>query len=161
MSRIIATFDFYTGTWSFDAQDIASTFVELFIGFRENHSTLECCFDDLNFGFRLVESEVTIAENAWPPAGVSYVVSDQEYLANYMLRTRAEKEYRLELWKTCAHGPAAANFVFTTPRPNQPYPSWTWAEDAWHCPVPYPSDGKDHAWDESTLSWVEYNRENI
>lgn len=49
----------------------------------------------------------------------------------------------------------AVNDVFYAP---QPFPSWvisapTWT---WQAPVPYPDDGQNYAWDESTLSWVPY-----
>jgi hypothetical protein len=44
--------------------------------------------------------------------------------------------------------------VFITP---QPYPSWTLDSNYdWVAPVPYPNDGKQYIWDESTLSWVLY-----
>jgi len=38
-------------------------------------------------------------------------------------------------------------------RPEQPYPSWVWA-DGWHAPVSQPNEG-DWAWDEDTQGWVE------
>jgi hypothetical protein len=40
--------------------------------------------------------------------------------------------------------------------PPKPYPSWV-LNDAtclWDAPIPYPTDGKDYVWDESTVSWV-------
>lgn len=39
----------------------------------------------------------------------------------------------------------------------QPYLSWIWNAETltWSSPVPYPDDGKQHYWDESTTSWVE------
>jgi len=41
--------------------------------------------------------------------------------------------------------------------PPQPYPSWTLNEDTclWDCPVPYPNDGSQYRWDESTTNWVQ------
>jgi len=47
-----------------------------------------------------------------------------------------------------------ANDVFYAP---QPFPSWvlnntTWL---WESPVPYPDDGKEYYWDETTTSWIE------
>jgi hypothetical protein len=41
--------------------------------------------------------------------------------------------------------------------PPQPFASWTLDEDTclWSAPVAYPKDGKQHSWDEATLSWVE------
>jgi hypothetical protein len=41
--------------------------------------------------------------------------------------------------------------------PPQPYLSWIFNETTldWEAPVPYPTDGKDYAWDESVQQWVE------
>jgi hypothetical protein len=38
----------------------------------------------------------------------------------------------------------------------QPYPSWILNTSTylWEAPVPYPTDGKNYAWDEATQSWV-------
>lgn len=46
------------------------------------------------------------------------------------------------------------NDVFYEP---QPYPSWVLSSDTWlwEPPVPYPDDGKDYVWDETTTSWIE------
>ena len=43
--------------------------------------------------------------------------------------------------------------VFYAP---QPYPSWILDTQTyyWIAPVPYPTDGKNYIWDESTESWV-------
>jgi len=42
--------------------------------------------------------------------------------------------------------------VFVTP---QPYPSWSLNQNYdWQPPVPYPSDGKQYTWDETTRTWV-------
>ncbi len=40
-------------------------------------------------------------------------------------------------------------------RPQQPYPSWTWANKNWNPPTPMPTDDKMYSWDESELEWVE------
>lgn len=41
--------------------------------------------------------------------------------------------------------------------PPQLYPSWILNEQTclWEAPLPYPSDGKDYAWDENQINWVE------
>ena len=41
--------------------------------------------------------------------------------------------------------------------PPKPYPSWLLNTTTclWDPPVPYPTDGKNYAWDEDTQSWVE------
>ena len=47
----------------------------------------------------------------------------------------------------------SVNDVFYAP---QPYPSWiisapTWE---WQAPVPYPTDGNNYIWDETTQTWI-------
>ena len=46
-----------------------------------------------------------------------------------------------------------AEDIFITP---QPYPSWTREGSFWYAPVPYPTDGQQYVWNESTLSWDLY-----
>jgi len=45
--------------------------------------------------------------------------------------------------------------------PPKPFPSWVLNEQSclWESPTPMPNDGKMYAWDENTVSWVEYNPE--
>ena len=45
--------------------------------------------------------------------------------------------------------PASQNF-----RAQQPYPSWTWANNTWNAPTPYPTDGESYLWNEAELAWV-------
>ena len=44
--------------------------------------------------------------------------------------------------------PATKNF-----RPQQPFASWTWANDIWNPPTPMPSEGR-WSWSEEELVWV-------
>lgn len=39
--------------------------------------------------------------------------------------------------------------------PPKPYPSWILNETncIWESPIPYPTDGKDYSWNETTLNW--------
>ncbi len=41
----------------------------------------------------------------------------------------------------------------------KPYPSWilNMTTLAWESPIPYPTDGKDYVWDETTQLWVLIN----
>jgi hypothetical protein len=44
--------------------------------------------------------------------------------------------------------------------PPKPYLSWTLNEETclWDAPIPYPTDGKNYNWDETTQIWVEKNQ---
>ena len=48
----------------------------------------------------------------------------------------------------------AVNNVFYAP---QPYPSWVISAPSWiwQPPVPYPNDGGNYIWDETTQTWVQ------
>ncbi len=37
----------------------------------------------------------------------------------------------------------------------QNFPSWVRRGSSWHPPTPRPNDGKEYAWNEENLSWVE------
>jgi hypothetical protein len=59
---------------------------------------------------------------------------------------------------------AAVGFTYDSFRdafiPPKPYPSWTLDEDTcgWNPPTPIPvTEGKNYKWNESTLSWDEYD----
>ena len=45
--------------------------------------------------------------------------------------------------------PATKNF-----RPQQPFASWTWANNTWNPPTPIPSTGGPYKWNEAELAWV-------
>lgn len=39
-------------------------------------------------------------------------------------------------------------------RESQPFPSWTWADNIWNAPTPYPTTGGTYKWSEEELAWV-------
>jgi len=41
--------------------------------------------------------------------------------------------------------------------PPKPFPSWVLDEDSclWEPPTPYPDDGEQYIWDETTVSWMQ------
>ena len=45
--------------------------------------------------------------------------------------------------------PTTQNF-----RPQQPFASWTWANNIWNPPTPMPSDNETYIWNEEELEWV-------
>jgi hypothetical protein len=56
---------------------------------------------------------------------------------------------------------AGINYTYDEQRdafiPPKPYPSWNLNESTclWDSPIPYPSDGNQYKWDETTQSWDE------
>jgi len=70
-----------------------------------------------------------------------------------------ETDYELYLWAENDGQSFEKTISFTTPRPAQPYESWTWNGEQWNPPVPYPDDDGDWVWDEDAQQWVEFEGE--
>jgi len=56
---------------------------------------------------------------------------------------------------------AGVGFTYDATRdafiPPKPFASWVLNENTclWDAPTPYPDDGKEYTWDETTISWIE------
>lgn len=159
MSKIIATDNFKTKNWQVEFEDLAATFADLMIGFTDQAPVIQ--FDNLKFSFKLTENGKTVSGKSYPPAGVKYVQTDQPYLAVERLKLKPETDYVLDLWAENAGEQFEKQFEFSTPRPSQPFDSWTWnSEDkVWQAPTPRPNDGKSYTWDENSRSWIEVTEE--
>jgi hypothetical protein len=155
MNRIIATDNLKTKNWSLDISEIGPGKNFLFIKFTEEKPIVT--FKNLRFGYELKQDSIIQEYNMYPPPGIQYERSDQEYLVSIKLNLKAEETYSLFLWAENDGQKFEKEFEFTTPRPEQPYPSWTWNSEnkVWNPPVPYPDDGKFYQWDEETQNWVE------
>ena len=155
MSKIIATDHFETQNWEVTFEDLAPNYADLFIGFTDDAPVVE--FKDLKFKYELKQDGNIKQYGVYPPAGVRYKQSDQEYLKVVRLKLETEESYSLFLWAENDGQRFEKEFDFETPRLAQPYNSWTWnsVDKVWEAPEPRPDDGKIYEWDEETLSWVE------
>ena len=155
MSKIIATDHFETQNWEVTFDDLAPTYADLFIGFTDDAPVVE--FKDLKFKYELKQDSNIKQYGVFPPPGVKYVRTDQPYVVVKRLKLDLETDYELYLWAENGGESFETTVSFTTPRPEQPYESWTWnsVDKVWEAPEPRPDDGKIYEWDEETLSWVE------
>lgn len=153
MSSIIATDDLKTLDWEVQIIDLDPTYADLYIGFTNEEPVVS--FNDLQFKYELRQGENIKQYGVYPPPGVRYIRSDQAYLVVERLHLKPENTYELYLWAQNAGKGFEIITPFTTPRPEQPYPSWTWDGEDWIPPIPMPDDGKLYVWDEATLSWIE------
>ena len=151
MSKIYATDNFETQNWNMNVEDLASDYADLFIGFTDNSPVVE--FKDLKFKFELRKEDSIKQYGVYPPAGLTYVNSDQQYLVVERLFLESEKTYTLWLWAENDKNVFEKEFEFTTPRPQKPHESWIWSGSEWEAPVPYPQDGNFYLWDEDNLVW--------
>ncbi len=154
MSKIIATDHFETQNWEVTFEDLAPTYADLLIGFTDDAPVIE--FKNLKFKYELKQGDNIKQYGVYPPVGVRYVRTDQKHLVAERLKLKIETEYQLYLWAENGGEAFETTVTFTTPRPAQPYPSWTWDGETWQAPTPYPDDGESYSWDEENQQWLKY-----
>jgi hypothetical protein len=152
MSKILATDDFQTQNWTITIEDLDSNYTDLFIGFTDESPVVE--FKNLQFKYELKHKNEILQQGSYPPPNVRYLNSDQVYLVVERLNLSPETTYELYLWAENDGNSFEKTFEFTTPRPPQPYPSWTWNGETWEAPVPYPEGEEFYVWDEENQEWT-------
>lgn len=160
MSKIIAKDHLKTKNWEITFDELASNYADLCIGFTEEAPVIE--FRDLQFKYELRQKDNIKQYGVFPPPNTRYVRTDQEFLVVERLKLETETDYNLYLWAKNNKESFETTVAFTTPRPPQPFDSWTWNKDAgvWEPPVPKPDDNKYYEWNEDTQSWDEIIEEN-
>lgn len=151
---ILASCHLPDGTWAFNVQP-ESPSPDIEIGFTCDHLPVE--FDNLSFGLKVFANGLEAFTKSYPPEGVRYVSTDQKYISNDRVDLAADDVVVLDVWMVNAGERHEASTTFTVPRPEQPFPSWTWQGGMWVAPVLYPEDGGMYAWDEESLSWATVN----
>jgi hypothetical protein len=142
------------GAWAFNVQpESPSPGIE--IGFSCDHLPVE--FDDLSFGLKVFANGLEAFTKSYPPEGVRYVSTDQQYMTHDRVDLAADDVVVLDVWMVNAGERHEASTTFTVPRPQQPYPSWVWEDGGWQPPVPYPDDDGLYMWDEDIQNWTPYD----
>jgi hypothetical protein len=154
MSKIFATDHFETSNWEVIFDNLQPSCTDLFIGFTDESPVVE--FKNLQFKYELKHNNEIQQQGSYPPPNTKYLNSDQTYLVVERLNLTPETTYELYLWAENDGNSFEKTFEFTTPRPAQPYPSWTWNGEIWEAPVPYPEGGGSYVWDEENQEWVVY-----
>ena len=153
MSKIFATDHFESSNWEVMFEGLQPTYADLFIGFTDQAPVID--FKDLKFKFELKQGGNIKQYGVYPPANTRYIRSDQKYIVVERLKLEMETDYELYLWAENNKESFETTVSFTTPRPVQPYLSWTWdsKNQVWEAPTPYPGDGENYIWDEENQQW--------
>jgi hypothetical protein len=114
MSSIYATDDLETGNWALDIQNLDAHYTDLFIGFTDRAPVVE--FKNLHFGFELRQNENIKKYGVFPPPGVKYICTDQQYLTIERLYLEPASSYTLYLWCENDNKKFDKEFQFTTPQ---------------------------------------------
>ena len=149
---VLALLDFSVGEWVFDVSPETSS-PDFQVGFANGSSPVEH-FDRLAFGITIAANGLSVLTSTYPPEGVGYVATDQTYLTNDRVYLAPDDEVVLTVWAENGGQRYEGEVVFTAPRPEQPYPSWTWDDGAWTPPVPPPDFDQPYEWDENQQSWI-------
>ncbi len=157
MSKIIATDHLETSNWEVTFDNLQPTYADLYIGFTDEAPVIE--FKDLKFKYELKQNGNVKQYGVFPPPNTRYIRTDQSYLVVERINLQTETTYELYLWAENDKQSFETTVSFTTPRPPQPYPSWTWDGETWNPPVPYPTDGEQYAWNEENQNWEEFQSE--
>ena len=88
------------------------------------------------------------------PIGVTFLI---EWSGGYL--NWKQTSYNAKFRKNYAGIGFTYDSVLDAFIPPKPYSSWLLDEQTclWIAPTPYPNDGKLYVWDETTLTWVEFN----
>jgi hypothetical protein len=148
MSHILCVTNFTDETISFDATHLGPYGAAFQIGIEDRQ-----VFTDLRF-----EVEIDGHIEYKPNGSYSYGRSDQEFVDYVYFDLLPDTAYSASVM-VCDGSEVVTDVLnFTTPIPDQPYPSWTWVKPDWVPPVPYPSDIIEgvlmYDWDEEGQQWI-------
>jgi hypothetical protein len=152
-----------TGDLNYDQWTVENFFVDprrtdLQIGFKSlvrGDDFIE--FVNLKFGFFLYHNSQTIQQGSFPPVGLKYISSDQDYIEQIKLNVVPDKNYQIHIWAENAGKFYDHKINLEIPKYEQPFASWTWNGLEWIPPTPYPNDGELYVWEEDMLDWVLYD----
>lgn len=154
---VLASLDIAKGSWNFvcNPESLRPT---IEIGFCEGDGPVKM-FDNLSFGFDVFVDDEKECGFSYPPSGITYIATDQTYLVFEQIAVASDDEVVLKVWAENGGIRFEGETSFEIPRPEKPFPSWSWDGVFWQPPTPYPSDGKRYRWDEESGSWVERESE--
>jgi len=136
-------------------EDIASNYCDLnfsitdrtTLGDDKTQADLNHTIDLTDFSVVISEKNNKFSEIIFPKGDLKS--TDQFFLFSERIFWNADDVFNF----TVKIGELEKEFTFTVPRPEQPYPSWTWSQGQWNAPVAYPDDGSRYVWNEENLNW--------
>jgi len=152
MSEITAIYDIDNETWQVSESEISSFFCDVSITFLRE--VTKGGFIGLDYGYILFKGAEIAQENTILLSQLRIVTREKLTVSQEKLLLEPDTEYTLKLWAAFNGIKKEYDFSFKTPVPPKPYPSYVWLNNMWTAPTPFPGDGKQYLWDESTLSWI-------
>ena len=171
MGNITATYNTVDNTCAIDTSNAGEILNFLEIIFTGDTPVIN--FEtNLRFGYTMHESNTDVyvrsqdyVDGGFPASPIVYTSANNGTVFNLdRYDLDSGKEYVFDIWFELGNQVRDFNTTFTTPRPAQPYPSWTWGDYKWNPPVPRPASKIDPKhdieipvlWNETTQEWEEF-----
>lgn len=145
MSFISVVGNFTTKEWAVNTDALGSIFCDLMIGFTNSAGTVE--FENLMFGYELVNDGQVVKSEWFPPPGITFLSSQNQHLVSTRLEVNPLKTYELRLWVENFGERFETSYTFTTPEPQDD-------GETFESSRPYPTDGRDYIWNPDGREWV-------
>jgi hypothetical protein len=134
--------------WLVDEEDLSSFYVYINVGFRDNEE-LPVVFSGLEFGYSLKLNSTVVFEEMFPPAGTTYVSTDEDFLYSSLVSGLIpEEEYVVHVW-------AKNSGEFWERSVNVVLPP-----TAKEIPIPYPDDNLVYEWNSEEQNWIPVDENN-
>jgi hypothetical protein len=155
MNTIQAVYNILSKTWAVSLNSVSQNENELSISFIAGEGLAKTRFDNLMFGYNLKLNSEVVDSDHFPKLGVQYQWADTYPLATPILKLTPNKTYELHLYAANAGHQTEKTIEISVPKPDKPYSSWSWSDEAleWLAPIPQPKD-YPHEWNDATQSWV-------
>jgi hypothetical protein len=155
MYKIYINCNLGIGDLSIDTSKIGFYFSDLIISFTNNSNQDILRFNNLNFLYRFSLNDQIISEKTYPPLGIKYLSTSDDYLVAERLTFLPTNEYKLYFWCENNGQSFEKTVTFTIPTPSKPFESWIWdsVNKIWISPIERPNDLHSYEWIEETISW--------
>jgi hypothetical protein len=152
-STIRITYNINDQTWNFQENELKPVvFTDLEFSFTSKETMTQ--YKNLEFGLSLQHKESLLLSDQFPKNDTVYECSDSYPLACVSIDLIAEEEYILKVWASNDDIRSESEYIFVTPKTEQPFNSWIWNKETkdWDPPIIRP---EGHVrWKDDTKEWV-------
>ena len=139
--------------------DFHGNYADVHLGFQDEVQPI--LFSGLKLGADILHEGITLSARQYPPPGVAYISTEpsQPWIDVIRFEYDPNEEYEVVVWAEEQGRRYETRWIFKTPIPPSPYPSWTWNDTTklWEAPVKKPELNSDDnyflIWNESIMDW--------
>jgi hypothetical protein len=148
MSILKITKNLFDGSWKADEYISSPYTLEVRLDFNGE-------FKKLMFGVEIFVNNELVRKSNYPPSGVEYKDTNQDYIEVFTVETTADTPILVKVWSVNGGVFDEYQHTVVTPTPEKPFNDFIWDGNYWVPPIPYPSDGKSYQWSDNISNWIE------